>query len=148
MSTFLGTDFPPGLLIPILALTIPIVAVVASALTKVARDRERHETIRELARAGQPIPPELLADPVDSDWSNSTRREPSSFTGPQRVLIPAVINLAVGIGLTIMFYVMMPGSWLWSIGMIPGFLGLGLLMIYFVQQKHLDKQSAANKLDR
>ncbi|HEY4079767.1 MAG TPA: DUF6249 domain-containing protein [Burkholderiaceae bacterium] len=144
MSTFLGTDFPPGLLIPILALAIPIVAVVTNALSKVARDRERHETIRELARAGQPIPPELLADPTENDWPNSSRREPSSFTGPQRVLIPAVINLAVGVGLCGMFYFMMPGSWLWSIGLIPGCLGLGLLMIYFIQQKHLDRQSASN----
>ena len=137
------SDFPPGLLIPIVALAIPIVGIVANALIKISRDRERHATIRELARAGQAIPPELLAEAADSEWPAS-RREPAGLASTNRVLIPAVINLAVGIGLTGMFYVMMPGTWLWSIGLIPGCLGLGLLLIYFVQQKHLEKQSASN----
>lgn len=56
------TNFPPTLLIPIIALLIPIVGIVAHYVGLVNRERERHMTVRELARAGQPIPPELLAD--------------------------------------------------------------------------------------
>ena len=46
-------NFP--LLIPILALMIPIVAIVAHYVSKSNRERQCHETIRELVKAGQPI---------------------------------------------------------------------------------------------
>jgi Domain of unknown function (DUF6249) len=118
------------LVIPILALLIPIVAIVSHYISKTSIERERHETLRELARAGQPIPPELL-DVQDSDWHRA-RREQSS---PNRILIPAVINVAVGLGLMGMFAAMSPGSWLWSIGLLPLFLGLGLAVYWAVERK-------------
>ncbi|WP_204302016.1 hypothetical protein, partial [Klebsiella pneumoniae] len=61
------------LLIPILALMIPMAAIVSHYLSKANSERLRHETIRELARAGQPIPPELLADMQDGDLQRSRR---------------------------------------------------------------------------
>ena len=50
------------LAIPLLGLLIPIVAIVAHYLAKAHADRQRHETLREFARAGQPVPPELLVE--------------------------------------------------------------------------------------
>jgi len=119
------------LMIPILALLIPIVAIVTHYLGKAHSERLRHETIRELAKAGQLIPPELLAEPQDSDWHRAKRDR----NNPNRILIPAIINIATGLGLMLMFSQMMPGTWLWSIGFLPLLLGLGFLLYWQVERK-------------
>lgn len=124
------------LLIPILALLIPIIAIVAHYLGKAHSERQRHETIRELARAGQPIPPELLADVQDSDW----QRARSTQANPNRILVPALINIGVGLGLMGMFSTMMPGAWLWSIGLLPLFIGVGLTLYWVVERKQQPPQ--------
>ncbi|WP_374661392.1 DUF6249 domain-containing protein [Inhella sp.] len=130
-TDILRENFP--LLIPILALLIPIVAIVAHYVAKSNRERERHETIRMLVKAGQPIPPELLSavDAQDSDWQKERR----SAANPNRSLIPGVINLSVGIGLAGMFSVMKPESWLWAIGLVPACLGLGFIFLWLVERK-------------
>lgn len=119
------------LMIPILALLIPIIAIVSHYLGKAHSERQRHETIRELARAGQPIPPELLGDAQDSDWHRARRDQ----ANPNRILVPAIINIAVGLGLMGMFATMSPGSWLWSIGLLPMFIGIGLAVYWAVERK-------------
>jgi len=119
------------LMIPILALMIPIVAIVAHYLGRANSERQRHETIRELARAGQPIPPELLVDFQDSG-SQCARRDRAN---PNRILVPGVINVSAGLGLMAMFAVMLPGSWLWATGLLPLFLGLGLVLYWSVERK-------------
>jgi hypothetical protein len=50
------------LLIPIIALLIPIAGIVAWAAIRITRMNLLHETVRHLASNGQPIPPELLAE--------------------------------------------------------------------------------------
>ena len=125
------------LMIPILSLLIPVVAIVAHYMGKAHTERQRHETIRELARAGQPIPPELLNDVQDSDW----HRAKPAHGSPNRILVPAVINVAVGLGLMGMFAAMSPGSWLWSIGLLPLFLGLGLAVYWSVERNQPSQQS-------
>ena len=120
------------LLIPILALLIPIVAIVAHYVGRAHSERQRHETIRELARAGQPIPPELLNDVQDLDWQRS-RREAAS---PNRILVPALINIGIGVGLMGMFAAMMPGYWLWSIGLLPLCIGLALVAYWKFERNH------------
>ncbi|MGQ3051229.1 MAG: DUF6249 domain-containing protein [Roseateles sp.] len=119
------------LFIPILAMFIPIVAIVAHYLGKAHSERQRHETIRELARAGQPIPPELLGEAQDSDWHRARRDQ----ANPNRILVPAIINIAVGLGLMGMFSMMMPGAWLWSIGLLPMFIGIGLALYWALERK-------------
>ncbi len=127
----LRENFP--LLIPILALMIPIVAIVAHYVSKSNRERERHETIRILAKAGQPIPPELIsgASEVDSDFHTESRRR----SNPNRSLTPGVVNLSVGLGLMGMFALMKPDSWLWGIGLIPFCLGVGFLLLWSFERK-------------
>lgn len=124
------------LFIPILALFIPIVAIVSHYLGKAHSERQRHETIRELARAGQPIPPELLADVQDSDFQRARRDQ----ANPNRILVPAVINIAVGLGLMGMFSMMMPGAWLWSIGLLPLLIGVALAVYWAVERKQQPSQ--------
>lgn len=119
------------LLIPILALMIPMAAIVSHYLSKANSERLRHETIRELARAGQPIPPELLADMQDGDLQRS-RREAAN---PNRILSPALANIAIGPGLMVMFWLMVPGAWLWSIGLLPLLIGCALALYWFLERK-------------
>ena len=61
-------DLSP-ILIPIIALLIPIVSIISWAVLKVVRLNLLHETIRHLSQQGQPIPPELLAQIVDTKSS-------------------------------------------------------------------------------
>jgi hypothetical protein len=124
------------LFIPILALFIPIVAILSHYIGKAHSERQRHETIRELARAGQPIPPELLNDVQDSDFQRARRNQ----ANPNRILVPAVINIGIGVGLMGMFSMMMPGAWLWSIGLLPLCLGLGLAVYWAVERKQQPPQ--------
>ena len=116
-----------ALLIPLMGMLIPIVAIAGYYINKSSKDRLRHETIRELIKAGQPIPPELLAtDDVPAEKSPSN---------PNRSLTPGVTNVAVGLGLMGMFALMRPGSWLWGIGLIPFCLGMGFLLLWSIERK-------------
>jgi hypothetical protein len=38
-------------------------------------------------------------------------------------------DIAVGAALSLLFLVMQPNDWFWAIGMIPLFIGIGLLVI-------------------
>lgn len=58
------TDVSP-ILIPIIALLIPIAGIIGWTVVKVTRANLLHETVRQLSANGQPIPPELLAQIVD-----------------------------------------------------------------------------------
>ncbi|MYN43788.1 hypothetical protein GTP23_01735 [Pseudoduganella sp. FT93W] len=62
------TDMSP-VLIPVIALLIPIASIIAWAVIKVTRLNLLHETIRHISSTGQPIPPELLAEIVSSKRS-------------------------------------------------------------------------------
>jgi hypothetical protein len=115
------------LLIPVLGLLVPIVAIVAYYWGSAYRARLRHETVRELARAGVPIPPELLADLRDGGGDWATNRASYSL----RLLLGATVNLGLGLGLIGMFATQSPGSWLWSIGLIPTCLGVALGLLWF-----------------
>jgi hypothetical protein len=118
-----------ALLIPILALMIPIVAIVAHYVSKTRSEQSRHE----LARAGQPIPPQLLApgkEDVDSDFDLRPRSTNSGLRS-------AVVNLSVGLGLMGMFWVMQPNRWLWAVGLIPFCLGVGLLLLWVFERRQV-----------
>jgi Domain of unknown function (DUF6249) len=119
------------LIIPVLGLLIPILAIVAHYLGKAYGERQRHLTIREFVRAGQPIPPELLTDTQDGDWQRTQHNK----THPNRILLPAAINVGLGLGLIGMFAVMSPGAWLWSVGLVPLCLGLGLVLLWAFVRK-------------
>lgn len=120
------------LVIPVLGLLIPIVAILAHYLAKAYGERLRHQTIREFARAGQPVPPELLADIQDGEEGRRTQRVKAN---PNRILLPGAINVGLGLGLMGMFAVMSPGSWLWGVGLVPLGLGLCLLVLWAFVRK-------------
>ncbi len=103
----------------VLALMIPIIAIVGGIILKLRRMQMTHETIRQLGALGQPIPPELLAPRVSySRWR------------PRHQLHVGAMNVGVGLGLMVMFYAIKPGAWMWTIGCIPLFVGIAMLVLW------------------
>lgn len=137
-TDILRENFP--ILIPILALLIPIIAIVAHYVTKSQRQRELHETIRQLAKAGQPIPPELLRgkDFQDSEDEEQRRTQKSR----NYYLQAGAANTSIGLGLMGMFFAMNPSAWLWAIGLIPFCLGVGFLLLWNFERKQQQQQAA------
>jgi len=62
------SDLSP-VLIPIIALLIPIVSVIAIATLKIVRLQLLHETIRQISASGQTVPSELLNEIVNTKAS-------------------------------------------------------------------------------
>jgi hypothetical protein len=111
-------------LIPILALSIPIVAIIWSYRRRMHQSTLLHETIRHLSDQGHPIPQRLLDQlkqlhmpKSESNWS------------PQSSMRVGVMHIAVGAALTLFFLAMRPDHWLWAIGVIPLFIGIGLVFV-------------------
>lgn len=122
------------LLIPILALSLPIVAIVMGAVAKMRRTELMHETVRQLIAQGREIPPELLRDSgPDSLRESAARVYAAGGVGRQHYF--GAINVAVGLGLMVMFYAMNPGEWLWAIGCLPLFVGLAVLLVWRLEKK-------------
>jgi hypothetical protein len=106
---------------------VAILAMVASfglplalvALVLYYRHRKlqmNHETITRLAEKGLPIPPELMEPP---------RRGNAGLRG-------GLVLVALGIALSFFFAGWGPG---WSIGLIPGLMGVALLVAWKIESK-------------
>jgi predicted permease len=78
--------------------------------------RMTHETIVRLAERGIPVPPELLEPP---------RQKASGLRG-------GLVLIALGAGLSIFF---MERGGPWSIGLIPGLMGVALLIAWAIESK-------------
>jgi len=118
------------LLIPVLALLIPIVAIIGSFVTRSRREELLHETLRQLSERGQPIPPELL-----NGCAVAERRDVHKLIRDRNSLqIAGSVNVAAGLGLVVMFMAMSPQSWLWAIGCLPLFIGVALLLVWKSQK--------------
>jgi hypothetical protein len=116
--------------IPLVALMIPLLAIGIGGWAKVQRNREIHETIRQIMARGQEVPPPLLevlhaerpAEPRSSSWT------------PIANLRGGLINVGVGAGLIVFLYAMRPDGWLWAVGAIPLCLGLALLLAWRIER--------------
>jgi hypothetical protein len=107
-------------LVAILALLVgfalPLVLVGMILYYKHRRALLAHETISRLAEKGLPVPPELLEPP---------RRGQASLRG-------GLVLLALGLALGLFFAGWGPG---WSIGLIPGAMGLALLAAWKIESR-------------
>jgi hypothetical protein len=116
--------------IPILALCIPILVVLMRSIERIKRNNNLHATIRQLSEKGVPIPLELInaatidQTPVKKSWTAASQ------------LRAGVINIAIGLGLMLLFVAMRPEEeWLWVIGAIPTLVGLGFILIWRIEAK-------------
>jgi hypothetical protein len=125
------TDLGP-LIIPVLALCIPIVAIVMKVLSKMRRAELMHETVRQMVAQGREIPPQLLDGSLLADRPAGGTSNWQSKSGQ---LIFGATNVATGLGVMVMFYAMSPGDWLWAIGCIPLFVGIALLVVRKMESK-------------
>jgi uncharacterized membrane protein len=105
----------------LVAFGLPLLMVAIVLLYKHRKMRMTHETIVKLAEKGIPVPPELL----------EPRRTRSSGLRGGLVLI------ALGAGLSI-FFLQQHGAW--SIGLIPGLMGVALLVAWAIESRSAGKR--------
>ena len=119
-------------LIPIFGMLIPIVAIISGMIQSRHEKTERYETIRTLARAGQPIPPELLRGLKKNQDDDQPPTASSSRVS--HALKSGIILISVGAGVSCCLYLLQPDGWLWGAGLIPLFLGIGFLVIHQIEK--------------
>jgi hypothetical protein len=95
---------------------LPLALVALILVYKQRKLRLTHETIARLADKGLPVPPELLEPP---------RRGSSTLRG-------GLVLIGLGVALAI-FLGEVGGPW--SIGLIPGLMGVALLLSWWIERR-------------
>ena len=95
---------------------LPLALVALILAYKQRRLRMTHETIAKLAEKGLPVPPELIESP---------RRGSATMRG-------GLVLVALGLALA-GFLVQVEGPW--SIGLIPGLMGVALLVAWAIERR-------------
>lgn len=101
----------------LISFSLPLLLVGMILYFKHRKLKMTHDAIARLAERGLPVPPELLAPP------QSTRRP-----GLRGGLV------LVGLGIALAFFLGQVGG-PWSIGLIPGLMGLGLLIATMIESR-------------
>jgi len=121
----------PELVVPIVAITMltvfgaPVLIVGVIMLIHYFKARSLHRTVQMMVEKGQPIPAALLAPPAVPRARSDLRR--------------GVILLAVGLGVMTFFGV--EEGWhdsAWALGLIPGLIGVGYLIVWKLEGKKND----------
>ena len=99
---------------------LPILLVAIVLYYKHRRQQMTHETIVRLAEKGVPVPPELLL------------ARPERHSG----LRGGLVLIALGIGLSLFF---LERGREWSIGLIPGLMGVALLIAWVIEGRSREK---------
>jgi hypothetical protein len=116
--------------IPLLALCIPIVALLIAGIVRIKGQRQLHETIRHMAEKGLPVPEELINAVVSGNVSSPKTWSPTSQ------LRSGIINIFIGLGLMVLLLTAGPTEWLWwGIGALPFIIGIGFLVIWRIESK-------------
>ena len=95
---------------------LPLMLVAIVLYYKHRKVQMNHETITRLAEKGLPVPPELMEPP---------RQGNAGLRG-------GLVLVALGIALSVFFAGWGPG---WSIGLIPGLMGVALLVAWKIESK-------------
>jgi hypothetical protein len=98
------------------AFGLPLLLIGTILYYKHRKAQLHHETILRLSEKGLPIPPELLERP---------RPGHAGLRG-------GLVLVALGIALSVFFAEWGPG---WSIGLIPGLMGVALLVAWKIENK-------------
>lgn len=95
---------------------LPVALVVAILAHKRRKLRMTHETIARLVEQGLPVPPELMERP---------KRAHSGLRG-------GLVLVGLGLGLAAFF---LHAGGPWSIGLIPGLMGVALLLAWRIERR-------------
>ena len=128
-------------ILPIMVFSIPIVAIVGGITMGIVRTMTQSRIVENAQReriaaiqAG--IDPSKLPPIPNTDFGESTDVVRDPETGQRRrtngLMVGGVVTLFTGIGLAVFFLFMDAGSNSWAIGMIPAFIGFGLLLSAFL----------------
>ena len=105
----------PELLIPIVAILMPIVLVLVVLTFARQAEERRHRTVVQLLEKGLPVPPELLR-------AQRLRRQGSP-------LMRALTLVGLGMGLSAFLYLLLgTRSGVWAAGLIPLAIGIAQLI--------------------
>jgi uncharacterized protein DUF6249 len=125
-------DFGAFMAIPIIGIIFstlfgaPVMVVAAVMFFSYLKSRSLHRTVREMVAKGQEVPAALFAPPPVVKARSDLRR--------------GVVLLMVGLGLMIFFGAV--NDWeggAWSLGVIPGVIGLGYLLVWKLEARSTDK---------
>lgn len=124
-----GSNDIPAMVVPLVGivfLTIfgaPVLIVTMILYFGFSKSRMTHRTIRMMIEKGQPVPPELLAQPAPAPRQHSDMRR-------------GVVLVMVGLGL--MLFLGAVNDWgggVWALGIIPLLIGVGYLLVWKLERK-------------
>ena len=120
----------PDLLIPVVAILMPIVLVViALGFARQSQER-RHRTVVHLLEKGLPVPPELLRGPGRRDGSPRMR---------------ALTLVGAGVGICAFLYFLLGArSGIWAAGLVPFAVGVAQLFALKTEPPAPDARKAAD----
>jgi uncharacterized iron-regulated membrane protein len=113
MDMFIALTAIMGMLV---SFALPILLVAVILYYKHRRARMAHETLARLVEKGLPVPPELLDPP---------RRRGSGLRG-------GLVLAGLGIGLGVLCH---ETGTTWTIGLIPGLMGVALILAAVIERK-------------
>lgn len=120
-----------GVLIPIIGMAVtfglPVVLVAIILWFKHRKLQMTHETIAKLAEKGLPVPAELLA-----------AAPPNRAAGLRGGLV------LVGLGIALAIFLQEVGA-PWSIGLIPGLMGVALLIAWAIESRQAEGPSGPQR---
>jgi len=135
MLAFLG-DFGPEVIAPVLVFAIPIIAIAGGITAGIVRTISRHRLIElaqreRIAMIERGLDPSKLPPlPLDTEFGVSTRWSAGDYARrrAQGLMIGGLVTLAVGISLSVMLHYIADEPGVWAVGLIPGAIGIALLI--------------------
>ena len=138
MFAFQG--FGPDVFVPFLVFSIPIIAIVGGITAGIVKTISRHRLIElaqreRIAMIERGLDPSKLPPlPIDTEVGANTNWSPNDYARhrAQGLMIGGFVTLAVGISLCAMLYYVVSEEGVWAVGLIPGAVGLALLISGFL----------------
>lgn len=136
----LSSVWDSSYIVPVVALMIPIAAIITGGVSQYQRRRlQSEERLAAIAR-GIPLPPEPVGDP-DSNGADPFRRVRSHRTG-------AIVLISVGVGLAIFGFLLArivedrDVLIVAAAAIIPFTLGVGFFIDYRIRNHELNRSAA------
>lgn len=128
-------------IMPIMVFSVPIVAIVGGITMGIVRTMTQARIVENAQReriaaiqAG--IDPSKLPPIPNAEFQEATNQardpEQSQRRRTNGLMVGGIVTLFTGIGLSCFFSLMDVGGNAWAIGLIPAFVGLGLLISAFL----------------
>lgn len=122
-------------LIPIVGMTIPIIAIAGYFLTRNADSRRLHETLRSYTERGQQPPQELVDALARLDGDANRPAAAPSRTG-------AYTLIALGLSAGVVLWALRPSSMLWTVSLVLLAIGVARLLAMHADARARERSDA------